>query len=147
MWERLNRSFGKLKELGTFFICCKPVKRGTIIGVASPCLLGEISSPPHKWSCRLKSPVISTSTLVRILCRVLCIIWRSFPVVSRKPFWLLYSTYIVATNIEQSGSRIIAAVMSEDCTCIYSTFNVLLTYIILRTAHIPSFQIVGVIFI
>src|SRR3990170_6737561 len=72
-----------------------------------------------------------------------CRVWHVF----RRAWGLRPGTYTDTTNIIRSGSRMAAAVKSEDCIGTWSAPKSLFTHNMLRIGHLPSLQIVGTILI
>jgi hypothetical protein len=119
----------------------------SMIGSASPCLPAETSSPPHSWSCRLKSPESNTSTRVPTRFRVSRMSWSSLLTACKSASSFCPSTYTDPTRTDWSGSRSTAAVMSDDCTGTCSASMSLRTHNMLRNAHLPCRCTLGTIFV
>ena len=119
----------------------------SIIASASPCLATDTSSPPYNWSYLLKSPTITIFTTISTARLTSWITLYSMLYMVRSACGSSLGTYTDATTTCRSGSRTTATVISGDCTNIYSTSTSLLTQSMLRIAHLPSFQIDGIILI
>ena len=118
-----------------------------MIGSASPCLTIVTSSPPHSWSCWLKSPASTTSTTVPALRLTSVIASFSLLHVSRSACGSPPGMYTDTTNTRRSCSRMIAAVKSGDSIRTCSASTSLLTHSMLRIGHLPSRQVDGTILV
>jgi hypothetical protein len=110
----------------------------SMIGSASPCRLGETSSPPYNWSWRLKSPASTTSRRGPLRHCAVLTASSSNLIVLLNAASLAPSTYTDASNTDLSGSRSRATVRSADGALTCSNSMSLRTYNMLRTAYLPS---------